>query len=88
MKMNGGYYGLFCNCANLFYQIKDIMNPLSDKHHTVVIIYTIFTTISLILYWLAYCKNKRNLILPAYLIAGVRNAVRMFDFEESRLYVS
>ena len=46
-------------------------------------IYTICTIISLLLYLIAYCKNKTALIPPAYAIVAIRNGVRLIDFEDS-----
>ena len=88
LQKNGGYYGLLMNFSNILYQYNAITKPYSERHMLVNIIYSVFTVISLSLYWVAYCKKKTQYITPAFLIVAFRNILRLFDFEESVQFMS
>ena len=46
-------------------------------------VYTVVSLLSLLLLLIAYCKNKRVLIVPAFALTAIRNVVRIIDFENS-----
>ena len=88
LQSNGGYFGLCLNFINLFLQFGVFKSPKTDQLKLMNIIYFCCTMVSLLLYLIAYCKNKTSLIFAAYAIVALKTSVRLMDFENSRSFLS
>lgn len=79
----GGFLSLILNLSNIGYAIAALLKPLSREHTIVNTVYLTIGCVVLIQFYLALCKNKTELFFPAWVLVGLRNAIRLFDFENT-----
>ena len=79
-------WALLINTSNLYYQLTAIMNPLSNRHLTANIIYSVNSVLIWTLLvqtflnedWLQ--RNMEVVLISTF----IRNIIRIWDFEDSK----
>ena len=72
MMKHGGIIGMLINLCHGFYQTYSLIWPLTPMAFYMSIIYSVCTTTSLYLYFIAYYKKKPKYIIPAFSLVAAR----------------
>jgi hypothetical protein len=79
----GRVFIYFLSFTNMFWQARVSLNPSSEQHRLVNNCYWLIWLVVIIFIILSHVKSTK-FIKPAYCLIFVRNALRVFDFEQSR----
>lgn len=86
-KLEACTWGAFVTLSNVTYQMNTILNPNTDEGLIIATVYMIGSVMSA-LSFILYLKKKADIIYLTMLYITIRNALRLFDLEQTRALMS